>query len=236
MTDRHVESPGGIVVLLGAPGVGKGTQGMRLGRELGWAHVSTGDLLRAARRNGTALGDEARRYMDAGELVPDGVMIDLVREHLAGLGPSRSVVFDGFPRTVQQAEALDGALAREGRGVGAVALLDAPETVLFKRISGRRSSPGGRVYNVYFDPPRREGVCDDTGEPLVHRADDRPETVRTRLDVYRESTAPLIGHYEARGLLVRVDAEGDIGEVHARLRAAVGAPGAETDTGAARGS
>ncbi len=213
---------GRIVVLLGAPGVGKGTQGVRLGRELGWAHVSTGDLLRAALRNGTPLGHEARKYMDAGELVPDGVMIDLVGEHLAGLGPRRGVVFDGFPRTVQQAEALDRALAGEGRAVAAAALLDAPDAVLFKRISGRRSSPGGRVYNVYFDPPRRDGVCDETGDALIHRADDQPETVRTRLAVYQEVTAPLIGYYEAKGLLVRVNAEGDIDEVYAALLAAVG--------------
>ena len=215
------ETEGRIVVLLGAPGVGKGTQGVRLGRELGWAHVSTGDLLRAALRDGTSLGLEARKYMDAGALVPDGVMIDLVREHLAGLEPGRGVVFDGFPRTVQQAEALDRALAREERAVGAVALLDAPEAVLFKRISGRRSSPGGRVYNVYFDPPRRDGFCDDTGEPLIHRADDQPETVRTRLAVYQEVTAPLIGHYEAQGLLVRVDAAGDIDQVYSALQTAV---------------
>ena len=215
------ETEGRIVVLLGAPGVGKGTQGVRLGRQLGWAHVSTGDLLRAALRDGTSLGLEARKYMDAGELVPDGVMIDLVREHLAGLEPGRGVVFDGFPRTVQQATALDRALAREERAVGAVAFLDAPEAVLFKRISGRRSSPGGRVYNVYFDPPRRDGVCDETGEPLIHRADDQPDTVRTRLAVYHEVTAPLIGHYEAQGLLVRVDAEGDIDQVYAALQAAV---------------
>lgn len=213
---------GRIVVLLGAPGVGKGTQGVRLGRELGWAHVSTGDLLRAALRNGTPLGHEARKYMDAGELVPDGVMIDLVGEHLAGLGPRRGVVFDGFPRSVQQAEALDRALAGEGRAVAAAALLDAPDAVLFKRISGRRSSPGGRVYNVYFDPPRRDGVCDETGDALIHRADDQPETVRTRLAVYQEVTAPLIGYYEAKGLLVRVNAEGDIDEVYAALLAAVG--------------
>ncbi len=218
-----VSTAGRIVVLLGAPGVGKGTQGVRLAAELGWAHVSTGDLLRAARRHGTPLGLEAQKYMDAGELVPDGVMIDLVREHLADLGPGRGVVFDGFPRTVQQAEALDAALAGEGRAVGAAALLDAPEPVLFQRISGRRSSPGGRVYNIYFDPPRREGVCDDTGEPLIHRADDRPDTVRTRLAVYREATAPLIGYYESRGLLVRVDAEGDIDTVFAALRAVVDA-------------
>ena len=217
-----VKSAGRIVVLLGAPGVGKGTQGVRLGRELGWAHVSTGDLLRAALRDGTRLGLEARRYMDAGELVPDGVMIDLVREHLAGLEPGRGVVFDGFPRTVQQAEALDRALAPEGRAVGVVALLDAPESVLFKRISGRRSSPGGRVYNVYFDPPRHDGICDETGEPLIHRADDQPDTVRTRLAVYQEATAPLIGHYDAKGILVRVGAEGDIDQVYAALHAAVG--------------
>ena len=174
--------------------------------------------------------------MDAGELVPDGVMIDLVREHLAGLEPGRGVVFDGFPRTVQQAEALDRALAREGRAVGSAALLDAPETVLFKRISGRRSSPGGRVYNVYFDPPSRDGFCDETGEPLVHRADDQPDTVRTRLAVYREVTAPLIGYYEAKGLLVRVDARGDIDEVYAALQAAVGDRQGAADGAAPAGS
>lgn len=230
-----VKSAGRIVVLLGAPGVGKGTQGIRLGSELGWAHVSTGDLLRAALRNGSPLGLEARRFMDAGKLVPDGVMIDLVREHLAGLDPGRGVVFDGFPRTVGQAEALDRALAREGRAVGVVALLDAPEAVLFKRISGRRSSPGGRVYNVYFDPPRRDGVCDETGEVLIHRADDQPDTVRTRLAVYQEVTAPLIGYYEAKGLLVRVDAQGDIDQVYATLHAAVGTAQPAAD-GAATGS
>ena len=215
---------GRIVILLGAPGAGKGTQGIRLGEELGWAHVSTGDLLRAALRRGTPLGIRARKYMDAGELVPDGVMIDLVREHLAALEPDKGVVFDGFPRTVQQAEALDPALARSGRSVAAAVLLDAPEEVLFKRISGRRSSPGGRVYNIYSDPPKREGVCDDTGEQLIHRVDDRPDTVRTRLAVYREATAPLIGYYESRGLLVRIDADGDIDEVFAALHAAVAGP------------
>jgi adenylate kinase len=174
--------------------------------------------------------------MDAGKLVPDGVMIDLVREHLAGLGPRRGVVFDGFPRTVQQAEALDRALAGEGRTVAAGALLDAPEAMLFKRISGRRSSPGGRVYNVYFDPPRRDGVCDETGDPLIHRADDQPETVRTRLAVYQEVTAPLIGYYEGKGLLVRVNAEGDIDEVYAALLGAVGYPKTAVDGIAATGS
>ena len=211
-----------IVVLLGSPGVGKGTQGGRLGRTLGWAHVSTGDLLRAALRQGTALGLEARKYMDAGELVPDEVIVDLVREHLAGLDPARGVVFDGFPRTVAQAEALDAVLAAAGRAVDRVALLEADDTILFRRISGRRSSPSGRVYNIYFDPPRRDGLCDDTGERLIHRADDQPDTVRTRLEVYRETTAPLVGYYDVNGRLVRVDGAGGIDEVQAALRAAVG--------------
>ena len=214
------------MVLLGSPGVGKGTQGVRLGRDLGWAHVSTGDLLRAALKAGTTLGlearSEARRYMDAGELVPDDVIVDLVREYLAAMPAGHGVVFDGFPRTVPQAEALDAVLAGAGRGVDRVCLLEAPEEVLVKRISGRRSSPSGRVYNIHFDPPRRDGLCDETGEALVHRADDHPDTVRTRLAVYQEATAPLVGFYDARGLLARVDGEGGIEQVYASLRTAVG--------------
>lgn len=213
---------GRVVVLLGSPGVGKGTQGIRLGRDLDWAHVSTGDLLRAALKAGTTLGLEARRYMDAGELVPDDVIVDLVREHLAAMPAGRGVVFDGFPRTVPQAEALDAVLAGAGRRVDRVCLLEAPEEILVQRISGRRSSPGGRVYNIHFDPPRRDGFCDDTGEALIHRADDRPDTVRTRLAVYRKATAPLVGFYDAKGLLDRVDGDGGIDEVYASLRAAVG--------------
>lgn len=209
-------------MLLGSPGVGKGTQGVRLSRFLEWAHVSTGDLLRAALRQGTVLGLEASKYMDAGDLVPDGVIVDLVQEHLAGLGLERGIIFDGFPRTVAQAEALDKVLASAGRTVNRVALMEADDAVLFKRISGRRSSPSGRVYNVYFDPPSQDGFCDETGEPLIHRADDQPDTVRTRLAVYREVTAPVVGYYDARGVLVRVDGEGGIDQVQMALRAAVG--------------
>ncbi len=215
------EPRGPAVVLLGSPGVGKGTQGTRLGRTKGWAHLSTGDLLRRAVQDGTALGREASRCMAAGALVPDDVIVGLVRERLGELGRERGVVFDGFPRTAAQAEALDDVLADQGRSVDLALLLEADDAVVVGRISGRRSSPSGRIYHVDFDPPRREGVCDDTGEPLVHRADDRPETVRKRLEVYRRETAPLIDLYGARGALARVDAGGDIEAVWNELLLAV---------------
>ena len=222
--------PGKVVVLLGPPGVGKGTQGVRLARSRGWDHVSTGDLLRAARDAGSELGRRAQACMERGELVPDDVIAGLVGERLESLPPSRGVVFDGFPRTVGQAETLDGTLADRGRQVDRVVLLEAGEELLVKRIAGRRSSPAGRVYNVYFDPPKRDGVCDETGEPLLHRADDRPETVRSRLAVYRETTAPLADFYERRGTLVRVSGEGEIGAIQEAVQGAVQA--AVADQGA----
>jgi adenylate kinase len=155
-----------------------------------------------------------------------------VREHLGAMPRGQGVVFDGFPRTVPQAVALNAALGGEGRAVDQVVLLEADDEVLVKRISGRRSSPSGRVYNVHFDPPRREGLCDDTGEALIHRADDQPDTVRTRLAVYRKATAPLIGYYDARGVLARVDGAGDIGQVRTALWEAVGAVRGSTVAGA----
>ncbi|MGI9628600.1 MAG: adenylate kinase [Longimicrobiales bacterium] len=224
-----MNSAGLVVVLLGPPGVGKGTQGIRLSRDLGWAHVSTGDLLRQARRDGTPLGKQAQAYMDEGELVPDGLIIDLVKDHLSGLASTQGVVFDGFPRTVPQAEALDEALPEVGRRVDHVVLLEADPDVLFKRISGRRSSPNGRVYNVYFDPPAVEGICDETGEALVHRVDDEAETVRTRLTVYEEQTAPLVGFYDMRdGLVKRVNGQGTMDAVQTAIRDQVGAAQGET--------
>ena len=161
--------------------------------------------------------------MDQGDLVPDGLIIDLVRDHLAGLEPSQGVIFDGFPRTVQQAEALDEALPSVDRSVDHVVVLEADPDILFKRISGRRSSPNGRVYNVYFDPPRQEGVCDETGEALIHRKDDEPDTVRTRLNVYDELTAPLVDFYSEReGLVRRVDGEASMDEVQQAIRSEIG--------------
>jgi adenylate kinase len=212
-----------VVILLGPPGVGKGTQGALLAESTGARHVATGDLLRAARRDGTELGKKAQGYMDRGELVPDQLIIELVREVLAGLANGTSVVFDGFPRTVPQAEALDRALAEVGRKVDRVVTLKADDEVLVKRVGGRRSCPEcGAVYNVHFNPPARAGKCDRDGAELVHRADDDPATVRHRLEVYKRDTAPLVRFYEASGArMEKVPADRPVDEVQRGLRKAV---------------
>jgi len=212
-----------ILVLLGPPGVGKGTQAVRLADELDGAHVSTGDLLRAARREGTPLGKKAQAYMDAGELVPDGLILDLVREHLAGIAPGKHVVFDGFPRTTAQAEGLREVLGGLGRSVDLVVLFEASDETLVKRLSGRRSCPEcGAVYNVYFNPPAKDGTCDRCGAALVHRSDDEPDTVRRRLQVYQEQTAPLVSFYtDEGGPLERIRADRPVDDVYADFRAAL---------------
>lgn len=211
------------VILLGPPGVGKGTQGALLCDELGFEHVSTGDLLRAARREGTKLGREAQAYMDRGELVPDEVIVGMVREALDALPDDRGVVFDGFPRTVPQAEALDGVLADTGRRVDDVVVLEADDEVLVKRLSGRRFCPKcGALYNVHFSPPKRDGVCDRCGAELEARADDAPETVQNRLDVYHRQTEPLVRFYEDHAAPVhRIDGTGSVEAVHGALQSAV---------------
>lgn len=186
------------LVFLGAPGAGKGTQGALLAEKHGLRRVSTGDLLRDAVRKGTPLGQRAKAYMDAGELVPDDVILGLVREVLAAESDSPGLLFDGFPRTIPQAEALDRLLREAGQRLDAVVVIDVPDDELVKRLSGRRSCPNcGAVYNIYFDPPQKPGVCDACGGALVERADDAAETVRRRLEVYREQTEPLIAYYEA---------------------------------------
>lgn len=212
-----------VVILLGPPGVGKGTQGAMLVEELGWERIATGDLLRAARREGSELGRRAGEYMEAGELVPDELIVALVEEHLGRLPPEQGVIFDGFPRTVPQAEALDDSLAQAGRRVDGVILLEASHDVLVKRVAGRRSCPEcGRVYNVHFDPPAVEGTCDACGAELVHRDDDRPETVSRRLDVYEELTAPLIEYYEASSArMLRIDGEGSLDDVRDQIARAL---------------
>lgn len=210
--------------MLGPPGVGKGTQAVRLADNVGWEHVSTGDLLRAARRDGTELGKQAQGYMDAGELVPDSLILDLVRDHLKGIAPEAGILFDGFPRTTAQAEGLEGVLDEVHRKVDRVVVFEAGDEELVKRLSGRRSCPDcGAVYNIHFTPPSAEGRCDRCGGTLVQRADDSADTVRRRLQVYKDQTAPLIAWYdESEAEVVPVDAEGAVDAVHLDFRRAVG--------------
>ena len=208
-----------IVIMLGPPGVGKGTQARILCEARGLRHVATGDLLRAARREGTELGRQAQGFMDRGELVPDSIIIGMVREVLDGLDPGSGVVLDGFPRTLPQGEALDEVLEEMALQVDRVLLLTAPDEILVQRVAGRRSCPDcARVYNVHFGPPSSEGVCDDCGAVLTHRADDDEETVRNRLEVYARETRPLVGFYEGKGTdLRRIDGDRSVDEVQASL-------------------
>ena len=212
-----------VLILLGPPGVGKGTQAVRLAEELDAVHVSTGDLLRAARRDGTELGAQAQKYMDAGDLVPDHLILDLVRDHLARVPVGTPVLFDGFPRTKAQAEGLDEVLEESGRRVDLVVLFVAPDETIVKRLGGRRSCPQcGAVYNVHFGPPSVEGRCDRCGSPLQQRPDDVPATIVRRLEVYREQTAPLVSFYEDAGVAFeRVRADRGVDEVYADFRQSV---------------
>lgn len=207
------------VILFGPPGAGKGTQGALLAERLQLLRLSTGDVLRDAVRRGTGMGREAQRYMDAGELVPDDVIIGIVRDYLAGEALETGVIFDGFPRTLPQAERLDTLLADLERPLRAVLVLDVDSDTLVKRLSGRRScSSCGETYNIYFEPPAEEGRCDRCGSELTQRADDEPGTVQRRLAVYREQTEPLIAHYEASDTPVHhVDGDRSVEDVQRDL-------------------
>ncbi len=211
------------MILLGPPGVGKGTQGVLLAEVHGLSRIVTGDLLRSARAEGTELGLEASRYMDAGELVPDDVMNTMVEECLESLPDDRGVVFDGFPRTDVQATALQGTLEGLGRRIDHVIVLEADNDVLVRRIAGRRSCPEcGCVFNIYSTPPEQEGLCDRDQSPLVHRVDDEPDTVRRRLEVYHELTEPLIAFYEASDASVSyVPGDQDVEDVHSAVQSVI---------------
>jgi len=197
------------LVLLGAPGSGKGTQAERIAPAFAVPHISTGDILRAAVRDGTALGREAKRYMDAGELVPDGVVIGIIRERLDASDAALGFMLDGFPRTLEQAQALDDMLAGAGRRLDLVLAIDVPEEELVQRLSGRRACRScGKGFNVVFDPPRVDGVCDACGGALLQRDDDDERTVRNRLEVYRRQTEPLVGYYADKGILATLSGGG----------------------------
>ena len=208
------------LILLGAPGAGKGTQGALLEERLGMGRIATGDLLRDAVRQGTPLGQKAKAFMDAGELVPDAVILGLVGEAAA----SGNNVFDGFPRTTVQAEALDALLAETGQRIDAVVLVNVPDELIVRRIAGRRSCPQcGAVYNVHFQAPVQAGVCDKCGSGLTQRADDTEETVQRRLQVYREQTEPLIDYYRGRGAPFHsVDGTRAVDDVFADVSRALG--------------
>lgn len=195
------------VMLLGAPGAGKGTQAARIVRDFGLVHISTGDILRKAVEDGTPLGLEAKRYMDAGALVPDDVVIGLVRERITQADArSSGVLFDGFPRTIPQAEALDEVLGASGMSLDAVVDIEVDPEALVQRICSRRQCRAcGRVYNLVTDAPKTDGVCDVCGGELYQRDDDTEETVRRRLAAYQEQTSRLVPYYAARGNLHVID-------------------------------
>lgn len=212
------------VVLLGPPGVGKGTQGRRLASDRGWALISTGEILRDAIARGTPLGMEARKLMDKGLLVPDDVMIGLVRERTLEPDAREGFVLDGFPRTVPQAEALDAILRERGKPLDVALGLNAPDEELVRRLSARWECPVcRRVYNALSAPSKDGRHCDDhPGTALHQRADDTVETVQRRLKVYREQTAPLVDFYREQGKLKEVAGTGALDQVHAALGAALG--------------
>ena len=195
------------IILLGAPGAGKGTLAENVRDAAGFLHVSTGDMLRAAIRAGSPTGLEAKSYMESGALVPDEVIMRIVRERLAAGDASAKYMFDGFPRTEAQARMLDETLAAMGARVDQVFLLDVAPEVIVKRLSGRRICRGcGAVYHVVNIPPKVDGICDACGGELYQRPDDSESTVLNRLDVYNRQTAALISFYETKGVLVRIDA------------------------------
>jgi adenylate kinase len=209
------------LILLGPPGAGKGTQAERIKADFSLLHISTGDMLRAQVAEGTQLGKRAKEYMDRGELVPDGVIIDMITERIASPDAGDGFLLDGFPRTEAQADALGAALTEAGTALSAVVLMEVSDDEVVRRLAGRRVcvKNSAHIYHVEFDPPKREGVCDQDGARLIQRDDDQEDTVRRRLEVYHEQTAPLIDYYEERDLLLRFDGVAPVDQLHVRIRA-----------------
>jgi adenylate kinase len=208
------------LILLGPPGAGKGTQAERLVDDFDLPYYATGDILRAAVKDETDLGKEAKSYMDKGDLVPDDLICRVIMERLDTDEAADGFLLDGFPRTVGQADTLNEALERRSRTLTAVLLIEVDDDEVIKRLSGRRVCvKNGHNYHVEFDPPKNEGVCDQDGSRLVQRDDDKPETVKHRLDVYHDQTQPLVEYYEKEGLLRRFDGKRSPSEVHDHIRA-----------------
>jgi len=206
------------LIMLGAPGAGKGTQAKLLIEKYSIPQISTGDMLRAAVAAGTDLGKKAKEYMEKGQLVPDEVVIGLIEERLKESDCDKGFILDGFPRTVAQAEALEKVLEKLGKKIDHVISIEVPEEELLKRLTGRRTCKKcGAMYHVVFNPPKQEGVCDKCGGELYQRADDNEETVKSRLNVYNSQTKPLIDFYAQRGLLRNINGTGDIQGIFAEI-------------------
>lgn len=210
------------LILMGPPGGGKGTQAQRLTQELGIPQISTGDILRGAVRAGTELGQKAKQFMDAGELVPDDVIIGIVKDRLQEDDAQKGFILDGFPRTVTQADALGKMLGEADRKIERVINFVVPDEEIVQRITGRRMCREcGATYHVSFDPPSKEGACDKCGGELYQRDDDTEETVRKRLDVYRDQTAPLIDYYSKQGIVREIEGVGPVDEIAERIKSAL---------------
>ena len=202
------------IVMLGAPGAGKGTQAKRIAEEYGVPHISTGDIFRANIKNNTPLGQQAKIYMDKGELVPDELVVSLIMDRFDEPDCKDGYILDGYPRTIPQAEALDKALAENGEKLDFAIDVDVPDEVIIDRMSGRRACLNcGATYHVVNNPPKAQDTCDSCGNDLVQRDDDKEETVRNRLDVYHDQTEPLKQYYAAAGVLYTVDGTKDMEEV-----------------------
>ena len=211
------------IIMLGAPGAGKGTQAKMIAEKCGIPHISTGDIFRANIKNGTELGAKAKEYMDKGLLVPDELVCDLVVDRIQQADCEKGYILDGFPRTIPQAEALENALNAIEQKLDYAIDIDVPDENIINRMSGRRACVGcGATYHVLFNPTKVEGKCDVCGESLILRDDDKPETVKKRLDVYHDQTQPLIDYYTKEGILKSVDGTKDLEEVFADIVAILG--------------
>ncbi len=210
------------LVLLGPPGAGKGTQAALLSQRLGIPHVASGDLFREAMKKGTGLGEKAQSYIERGVLVPDEVTNAMIEERLKEPDCAKGVILDGFPRTIEQARALEGILAERGKKIDRVLVIQVSEGTLVERLSGRRTCRRCQAnYHILFNPPQKEGACDKCGGDLYQRSDDKEETVRRRVRVYIEETAPLIDRYRGQGLLTEIDGEQGIESVQGRILSAL---------------
>jgi adenylate kinase len=210
------------LILFGPPGAGKGTQAERLRKDFELPYIATGDMLRANVKEQTELGKKAKAYMDAGDLVPDELILAMAADRLDADDAQDGFILDGFPRTLEQAQALGTQLSEMGRRVTAALLIDVPDEEVIRRLSGRRMCvKSGHSYHVEFDPPKHEGVCDQDGSRLVQRDDDKPEVIENRLRVYHEKTKPLVDYYDKLGLMRRIDGTREPADVHGHIRAVI---------------